>query len=69
MIGDWVNGDTGRPSALRNPAIGESLTRIALSNAVDVKRAVDAASVDAKSRIINLEEGPIHAYGDLSGRR
>ena len=42
--GQFVEGDDGRTIDLSNPATREVLARISAGNAVDVKRAVDAAS-------------------------
>lgn len=41
--GEWVEGDSGERIALKNPATMETLGYIQSGNAVDAKRAVDAA--------------------------
>lgn len=42
--GVWTGGDSGATIALKNPATGVALSRIAAGNAVDAKRAIDAAA-------------------------
>lgn len=42
--GEWVDGASGKKISLGNPATGEHLCRIQAGNAVDAKRAVDAAA-------------------------
>lgn len=42
--GQWVDGDGGATIAMFNPTTGQELSKIQAGNAVDVKRAVDAAA-------------------------